>query len=181
MGWLAFLFVIVHFSLICVYALPSAFSNPKLKAIATPYVTPIFTQTWGMFAPCPTVNSTIEIKFFFENDSTGWVNPIAEAERQHAFYRATYHGELVLSAANLYYWFSLDMDEMGMTIGDEFPAGRMDEFYGGNSYFKIRNFIRGNGWYLYNSEVVSALIQFKLEDVITGEKGILTLPKIYIK
>jgi hypothetical protein len=177
-GWLAFLFIVVHFTFIVIYAFPATISNPKLKAFARPYVEPIFTQTWGMFAPCPTVNSTIEIKFYFEDDSTGWVNPVADAANKHSYLRGSHHGEIVLAASNLYYWLSLDLAALDVSIGDDFPTDRMAEFYDGFSYYKIRNFIRGNGWYLYDSEVESAIIRCYLEDVVSGEEGVIELPKI---
>ena len=69
---------------------------------------------------------------------------------------------------------------LNVTIGDDFPTDRMTEFYDGYSYYKIQNFIRGNGWYLYNSKVESALIRFYLEDVVSGEEGMITLPKFYL-
>ena len=179
-GWLAFLFIVVHFSFIIIYAFPATISHPKLKAFATPYVEPIFAQTWGMFAPCPTVNSTIEIKFYFENDSTEWDNPVTDAANRHSYLRGSHHGEIVLAASNLYYWLSLDLNMLNVAIGDDFPTDRMAEFYDGYSYYKIQNFIRGNGWYLYDSKVESALIRFYLEDVVSGEEGMITLPKFYL-
>lgn len=177
MGWLAFGFVLVHFSFIVIYALPARISNPQLKSFATPYVEPIFTQTWGMFAPCPVVNSALEIKFYFENDSTDWVNPLADASEKHSYLRGSYHGELVLAASNLYYWLSIDLASLDISIGDHFPEERMSEFYSGFSYYKIRNYISGNAWYLYDCEVDSALIRFYLEDVVTGNDGVIELPK----
>ena len=178
-GWAAFLFVIIHFSFIVIYAMPTKISNPQLKAVSTPYVEPVFTQTWGMFAPCPVVNPTIQIKFYFENDSTGWVNPIEDAVNKHSYLRGSHHGELVLSASNLYYWLSVDMDMLGIEIGDDFPKNRMSEYYDGYSYYKIQNFIKGNGLYLYNKEVKSAIIRFYLEDVVTENEGMIELPKFY--
>ncbi|NOQ70815.1 MAG: hypothetical protein GQ574_02370 [Crocinitomix sp.] len=176
-GWLAFLFIIVHFSFIFIYALPAQLSNPQLRSAITPYVEPVFTQTWGMFAPCPTVNSSVEIIFFFGEDSTGWVNPIADAEGKHFYLRGSHHSELVLSGSNLYYWLSTDLQQMGLEFGDDFPSHRMSEFYAGESYYKIRNFIRGNAYSLYDSVVDSARIRFHLEDVVTGEKNSIELPQ----
>lgn len=178
-GWLAFLFIIVHFCLIVFYALPEQISNAKLKSFSTPYVEPVFTQTWGMFAPCPVVNSVVDIQFFFGADSTDWVNPVDNAAAMHGYLKGSHHGELVLSASNLYYWLSVDLDQMDVEIGDEFPTDRMNEFYEGYSYFKIHNFIRGNGLYLYDSQVDSANVRFHLEDVVTKEKGTVVLPKFY--
>jgi hypothetical protein len=178
-GWLAFFFIIAHFSFIFIYALPAQVSSSQLKSVTTPYVEPLFTQTWGMFAPCPTVNSSIMIEFYLENGITVIGDPIAEAAKAHSYLRGSHHGELVLSASNLYYWLSIDLDQMGVEIGDEFPAEKTGDFYEGYSYFKIKNFIRGNGLYLYDSVVDSAIIRFQLKDVVTGEQGVIQLPKFY--
>jgi hypothetical protein len=178
-GWLAFLFIIVHFSFIIIYALPAKMVNPKLQAIATPYVEPIFTQTWGMFAPCPTVNSSIAITFYLRGGGFILGDPIANAAEKHSYLRCSHHGELVLSGANLYYWLSVDLDMMGVAFGDDFPENRMDEFYKGRSYYKIKNFIRGNALSLYGAELDSAIIRFTLEDVVVGEETVMVLPKYY--
>jgi hypothetical protein len=178
-GWVAFLFIIIHFSFIIVYALPPQVSGPQLKMIATPYVEPIFTQTWGMFAPCPTVNATISIQFYLVNGKVVLENPVAEAVETHQYLRGSHHGELVLSASNLYYWLSLDLDQMGVETGEEFPIEKSSEFYDGYSYYKIKNFIRGNALSLYETAVDSAIIRFSVEDVATGDEGVIELPKFY--
>lgn len=179
-GWLAFLFIVIHFVFILAYALPPEFSNSSLKSFATPYVEPVFTQHWSMFAPCPITNASVEIKFYFDgNDSTDWVSPTEDARNIHGWLKGTHHGELVLAESNLMYWLGLDLDRMGIEIGDPFPLYRTSEFQQGYSYFKIKDYIEGNALYLYDKEVVHAKIRCDLEDVVTGERGVLELPEFY--
>lgn len=178
-GWLAFFFVLIHFCFIVIYALPDQFSKPALKTIAAPYVEPVFTQKWSMFAPCPTVNGHIKMQFCFEDDTTAWIDPTAEAYRKHGFYRGSYHGELVLAESNLIYWLQLDLNAMGIGLEDEFPADRLEAFQKGWSYFKIKNYLEGNARYFFGKSPVSARLWCSREDVVTHEKGELELPMFY--
>mgnify|MGYP000201869384 CR=1 FL=1 len=178
-GWLALLFIVVHFGLIISYALPAKFSSTKLRSVAIPYVEPVFTQRWSMFAPCPIIDATVEVKFYFENDSTSWISPTENARKKHSWYRGTYHGELVLAESNLMYWLGLDLDAMGVKTGDSFPIERTSEFHKGYSYFKIKDYISGNARYLYGVNPTKGLIRCYIENVVTKETGVIVLPPFY--
>ena len=131
-----------------------------------------------MFAPCPTVNSHVKINFIFKDgNSTGWVDPLSHAKSVHKYFPALHYGELVLSESNLDYWLGLDLDRMGLEIGDAFPLDRVEEFRKGFSYYKIKNFILGWGQYLYDEPFFAAEIKFFRRDVVTGETGEFLLPK----
>lgn len=176
-GWLAFTFVLLHFGFIIVYALPDQFSNPKLKTFTTPYVEPVFSQTWGMFAPCPTINSSVELKYYFKDDSTDWIDPNAGARAGHAMWRGSHHGELMLAESNLMYWIELDLKGVGVEIGGDFSVGQTQEYYKGYSYFQVENYLLGNAYYLLGKKPTSARIRVYMEDVISGKSGVTELPK----
>ena len=67
-GWLAFLFVIIHFVFILISIFPKSFTTPNLHFISNQYVQPFFVQRWAMFAPCPTFENRIKLKFYFQKD-----------------------------------------------------------------------------------------------------------------
>ena len=179
LGRFALLFVIIHFGFIIAYALPSQLSNPQIKSFAQPYVEPVFTQTWSMFAPCPEINGYIEVKYFFNSDSTDWVSPAENARNKHKWYRGSYHGELVLAESNLLFWIGLDLDQMDIEIGDSFPFERSSEFQKGYSFYKIKNYLKGNCIYLYDKMANKARIRLVMENVITHKSGIIELPQFY--
>ncbi len=156
--------------------MPDSVVNSDLKKIATPYVEPIFTQKWSMFAPCPTINAHVQMKFYFQDDSTEWISPTSDAQKVHGWIKASHHAGLVLGESNLAYWLSLDLDQLGIGIGDSFPEDRIEDYQKGYSYFKVKNYLSGNANYFFDKDVVSAKIRFELEDVVSTKKGMLELP-----
>ncbi|MBK6527358.1 MAG: hypothetical protein IPG07_18465, partial [Crocinitomicaceae bacterium] len=72
LGWLAFIFVVVHSTAIFIYAFPEQYISPGLKNTASVYVHPVFEQTWSLFAPAPLNDTKLRVKYYFEDDSTDW-------------------------------------------------------------------------------------------------------------
>lgn len=178
-GWgrIALILIVLHFSLIFVYALPESLSNSTLKAWSKPYVEPIFTQTWGMFSPCPTLNGHVELRYKFEDGlQTKWASPTETAEKFHSIFPGLHYAEIVLAESNLVYWLSLDLNYLNIEIGDSFPIDKMEEFYTGYSYFIIRDYVFGNAAYLFNKKPIEGEIRFAIRDVVSAEEGTLTLP-----
>lgn len=178
MGLAAFFFVVIHFSFVIVYAWPEPLKPKVLHHFTKAYVEPVFTQRWSMFAPCPTINSRVEINYFFSaSDSTGWIRPTSEAIEVHDYFPALHYGELVLAESNLDYWLGLDIDYMDLSVNDPFPVDQKEAFYKGYSYYKIRNFAEGWAHYLYERRVIAAKVRFIREDVTTGEVEVFVLPQ----
>ncbi|MDA7803912.1 hypothetical protein N8987_04985 [Crocinitomix sp.] len=176
MGWLALIFVVIHFGLIINFALPKEYNSQPIKSASSFYIEPIFTQSWSMFAPCPTIEGEVEAKFYFEDDSTTWVKTGENAKKMHALFRASHHGELMVGESNLVFWLTVDLYEMQLTILDAFPHDRASEFHKGKSFYKIKSYLLGNAQYLYGKQPTAARIRFVLEDVTTRESNIMELP-----
>lgn len=176
-GKLAALFIVIHFTFIIIYALPDSFSNPQFQSYTTAYVEPVFTQKWAMFAPCPTLNGYTEVRYVFEEgDTSGWIRPTDEAKRMHDWTKGLHYGELVLAESNLIYWLSLDLEYLDMREECSVPEEKMNDFFQGYSYFKIKDYIFGNANYLFDKAPKSAEIRFYLEDVVTLQGHVVTLP-----
>ncbi len=176
-GKLALLFVISHFTFIILYALPDAFSNARLKTYSTAYVEPIFTQKWSMFAPCPVIDGHAEVRYVFNSDdSTVWLRPTEHAKFVHGWTKGLHYGELVLAESNLIYWLSLDIDYLNLEAEGIVADEKLNAFYQGYSYFKIKDYLLGNANYLFQKRPLTAEIRFYLRDVVTGEEHLLLLP-----
>lgn len=176
-GKLALLFIVIHFTFIFVYALPDSFSSTRIKSITTAYIEPIFTQKWAMFAPCPIIDGHVEVRYVFSSgDSTPWISPTEKARLVHNWTKGLHYGELVLAESNLVYWFSLDLDYLEVTEGDSIPAEKMNAFYQGYSYYKIKDYLFGNAKYLYEEAPRLAEIRFQLKDVTTNKERSIYLP-----
>lgn len=176
LGWAAFVFVVFHFTMIVLYAMPESLAPSSFNRVSKPYVEPIFTQRWSMFAPCPVIDGKVEVKYYFQNGSTDWISPTEDARKWHGRLRGTHHGELVLAESNLMYWLGLDLEHLGIQIGDDFPMDKIEVFYKGYSYYKIKDYLNGNAIYLYDQKPVQALMRCHLIDVKEGLEGTLELP-----
>ncbi len=100
-GWIAFIFIVSHFTIVILSILPANLTNETISKYSNAYTDPIFDQRWAMFAPCPTTESKLLVKYYFENDSTGWINPISETLVKHQTYRFTYHGNIAVGYSNM--------------------------------------------------------------------------------
>ncbi|MDX1350600.1 MAG: hypothetical protein R3279_10150 [Putridiphycobacter sp.] len=114
-GWLAFLVLVIHFGLILFSILPATKITKPIHAIAKQYAEPIFKQRWAMFAPCPTLENRIKVKFYFENDTTDWIDPIDDILPIHQTLRFSYHGNIAVGYYNMLYWLKLDIDKLSIT------------------------------------------------------------------
>ena len=176
-GWVAFTFVVAHFAMIVIYAFPAQYMPESLKSVSQGYVYPVFEQSWSLFAPCPLVDGHLRVKYYFENDSTDWINPIAEAEKVHSMFRITYHADLILGESNVWFWVVGDLQDMGLSPYESFPADSTDAFKYTASYWRLLYYLKGNADYLYDEQPVRAFVECSFENVSTGEKGVMILPE----
>lgn len=181
LGWLAFIFIVFHVGAVFNSALPAPYRSEKIRNATSFYVTPIFTQSWALFAPCPVIDAKMDVQFFFENDSTEWIRPSDDYGYWHSILRGSHHGELIVGESNIVYWLMVDLSDLNLTIEDEIPTGLIDSYLKGHSYYKIRNYVSGLSRYLFDKKPKGARVKFDLTNVNTGEHGILQLPKIDYK
>ena len=61
---LSLIFLIVHFSMINVFAMPQQWKSPELHMKAATYSLPLFRQTWGVFAPVPREEGRLFYRYY---------------------------------------------------------------------------------------------------------------------
>jgi len=177
LGWLAFAFVVTHFTMIFIYAFPTEYIPERLKNVASVYVYPVFEQSWSLFAPCPIIDSHLRVKYYFDSDSTGWINPIAHAEAVHSKLRFTHHGELVLGESNLLFWVAGDLNGMGIPLHEPFPVDSSGSFKNTSSYWMMSRYLYGNADYLFGRRPEAAYAECTFQNVVTGDSGVMVLPE----
>ena len=175
-GWLAFLFVVFHLSALFIFASPPQFGLQKGKKAVSPYVVPLFEQTWTMFAPCPVVTGKMKMKITYDSGDTEWFYPAENSRHWHQYLRGSHHGDLVILESNLLHWLKVDLEDFNLAYEGECPAYLEEAFKHGHSYFLISRY--AYGWALKTKDEVpvSAEVIAELENVKTGETGDFRLP-----
>ena len=176
-GWCAFLFVLFHTVTIIVYAFPAGYIPRSLQSASAHYVQPVFEQTWSLFAPCPVNDGKIEVKYYFEDDSTDWINPLKEQLEIHSRLRFTHHGELAIGYSNLLFYVANDLQVKGLSIYEPFPPDSTAAYRTTSSYWLMRQFIYGISDFTYGKYPVRALAKCHYRNVKTKEEGTLLLPE----
>jgi hypothetical protein len=113
-GWLAFSILIIHFGLIIFSIVPASAYTKSISAISKSYTEPLFNQRWSMFAPCPTFENRIKIRYFFPEDSTHWIDPIERILPIHQKYRFTHHGNIAVGYYNMLFWLKIDLERLSI-------------------------------------------------------------------
>lgn len=174
---MAFIFVIGHSLAIFIFAFPTGYLPQTLKNAASIYVHPMFEQTWSLFAPCPIHDTKMRVKYYFEEDSTDWVEPMKDVYELHARYRFTYHGDLAVGESNVLYYTMNDLIWKGISPYEPFPVDSAQTFFYTSSFYITKNFVYGSADFLYGKRPVSALVECSFNNVKTGESGTLILPE----
>ena len=175
---MAFLFVVFHTLLICIYAAPAGIVPKEIKDISTAYAYPVFDQHWSMFAPCPITDHEIEIRYEFEDgDTTGWVFPNEEVKEYHKWLRGSHHGELMLAEYNLLFWVLTDKYELDLSLNEKIEGENREKFFKGYSYNMAKSYAYGTSEYLFDRAPVFAEMKCHFLDVTTNEQGWLILPE----
>lgn len=167
LGWLAFSFVIFHFGAILLTTFPENYSSKRAKTIANYYVKPLFTQTWSMFAPCPTTAHTLRFRLNYDNDTTDLITPSEYTHQQHSLYRFTHHGDLATGEYNLLYWIKLDLIDCHITPNQNVSSSAQYEFKKTTGYFLLKNYLNGYSNNLKQTKPNSAYVEldyFNIED-----------------
>lgn len=176
-GWMAFLFLSWHCLSIFIFAFPYQFTPPVLKTAVTWYVSPIFEQTWSLFAPCPLQDGKIEVKYYFVDDSTDWINPLESELEMHSKLRFTHHGEFAIGYSNMLFYVANDLAVKGISVYEPFPVDSASAYRTTSSYWLMRQFIYGISDYAYGKYPLRARVKCHYHDVKTEEKGMLLLPE----
>lgn len=103
------LFLVFHTVAIFIYAFPKEHMPTGLRNFVKPYVHPLFSQRWAMFAPCPLIDGEITLKLTDNNGQEWVVEPFKKIIANHRLWRVTHHGDLSIQGANLIHWVSTDV------------------------------------------------------------------------
>lgn len=176
LGWLAFIFVIFHSLSLFIYAFPQSLISSRAHEIVEPYVYPMFQQKWSMFAPCPLITSSLEMKIHYENDSIDWFSPASEAGIWHSYLRVTHHAELALLEANILHWIYVDVKDLNLMLNEPIPDHVIPLFYEGHSYNLLRRYIYGNSLKIKGKEPSYAEVRCSFYNVKEERGGDIYLP-----
>lgn len=182
-GWIAFVFVIFHFGFVFIYATPVSVFGEDSKAMVERYVSPVFSQKWSLFAPCPIVNAYTEVAFEFEGEKkTDWIKVGDEPLRKHSFTKGLHYGELVLIESNLMFSVNADLEEVGLEAGSMPSKEKLDRYvYLGRSVHRVRRYLYGLAFYLFNEKPTKGYFRCWRNNVETGLGGIIELPSYDFK
>ena len=117
------LFLVMHIALTLLYVLPENITSRKLKGVSKRYMTPLFDQSWSLFAPVPEVNKKVFVNCLESNGSWGgWEAPFDKYLRVHQESRVGANSKIVLMQSNtlhyLYYENASDLKLNPTKIGD---------------------------------------------------------------
>ena len=175
-GWIAFIFVVFHLSALFIFASPPQFGFQKGKKFVSPYVVPLFEQTWAMFAPCPVATGKFKMKITYDSGETEWFYPGETASDWHQYLRGSHHGDLVILESNLLYWLRVDLQDFNLPYEGQCPAYLEETFKQGHSYYLISRYAFGWGLKKGDQTPISAEVMAEMRNVKTGEEGTFTLP-----
>lgn len=169
LGWLAFCFVIFHFGTILISTFPETYTSKSARTVSNYYVSPLFTQTWSMFAPCPTTEHTLKFKLKFEDDTTNLIVPSVNNFKYHSVYRFTHHGDLAVGEYNLLYWIKVDLDELHIKPNVILKPYNHGPFKKTRGYFLLKNFLTGYANNLKGIKPNSADVELHYYDVTKNQ------------
>jgi len=169
LGWLAFCFVIFHFTTILITTFPKNYASKATQRISNHYVKPLFTQSWSMFAPCPTTENTLKFKLNFETDTTELIIPSINNFNYHSIYRLTHHGNLIIGEYNLLYWIKLDLDELEIRPHVLVTSEKQIKFQKTRGYFLLKHYLTGYANNLKGISPNSASVELHYFDFVTNK------------
>lgn len=143
-GRLAIFFVFFHFLFILINTLPDNFTSSQTKAITNKYVSPIFSQKWSMFAPCPLWEDHIKFQFIKDNHQTEWFEPSTSYKTTHDYFKFLHYGDLLLGESNMLYWIRTDLHQIGVTEQREISIKEEEAFKKTTGYSLLKKYLKAH-------------------------------------
>ena len=117
------LFLIIHTSFTLLYVLPENISSVYLKEKSKKYITPLFDQSWSLFAPVPELNKKVFVSFQLKDGGWSlWEEPFVNYLHEHQSNRFSANAKIVFSISNtLHYLYNENatvLGEKGNIIGN---------------------------------------------------------------
>ena len=174
----AFLFVIFHFVTLLITIFPASFTSEKAQTVSNYYVSPLFSQSWSMFAPCPLTDNYLEYKLYFDGDSTELIKPSETNFKFHSVLRFTHHGDLAVGEYNLLYWIKLELDQLGIRPNQILNDDELQKFKRSDGSFYLKNYLNGASFNTIGKKADSSTFILNFYDVKTNETNSYTLKHI---
>lgn len=177
-GWLAFLFVCIHISALFIFASPHQFGLNRGKRLVNAYVSPLFSQSWSMFAPCPIVKGKIHVKIQYDDETIDWFDPRENDRKWHGYLRGSHHGDLILLEANVLHYIWTDLDEFNLKLNEPVPDYMVEPFRETGGYVHARRYAYGVARNRSKKQPEKMWVRVEIEHLETGESGIVELPEM---
>lgn len=165
-GWIAFFAVIFHFGLIVFSILPETKHTHSITTFSKSYASPIFKQRWAMFAPCPTFENRIKIKYYFDHDTTNWIDPIDELLPMHQIFRFTYHGNIAVGYYNMLFWLKEDIDQLKIDPNKIHDFTQLNKLRNSMGNRLLYNYVWGYSRNLFSRPPVKADLKISYRNVV---------------
>lgn len=178
LGYLALFFVIFHFTSILITTFPENYTPKLLQTISNHYVTPLFNQKWGMFAPCPLTGHQLKFKLYFNEAETDTITPSENYFKYHSWLRFTHHGDLATGEYNMMYWVKQDLDGMKIQPNSTILESQKNQFYKTRGYFHLKNYIKGYAQKFYNQYPTKYDVFLNYYDVISHQTNTYTFKNL---
>ena len=175
-GWAAFIFVCFHLVAIFIFASPYQFGLQRGKKLVSPYVTPLFEQSWSMFAPCPVVNGKIWVKIEYKDEVVDWFDPRENDRKWHKWLRCSHHGDRILLEANVLHYIWAEAEEFGLAYDEPIPESLIEAFRETAGYVYAKRYSYGVARNYADKEPEKIWVRAEMENLKTGDSGSFELP-----
>jgi len=169
LGYLALFFVIFHFTTILITTFPENYSPKALQTFSNHYVSPLFNQKWGMFAPCPLTGHQLKFKLYFKDTQTDTITPSENYFKYHSWLRFTHHGDLATGEYNMMYWVKQDLDGLDFKPNSTVLESQKNQFYKTRGYFHLKNYVNGYALKYYDTLPTEYDVFLNYYDVISHQ------------
>jgi hypothetical protein len=175
-GWIAFSYVVIHTLLISISTVPEPLLSFESKKKFDVYLSPIFTQDWRMFYPCPTTEGRFKMKIHYDDEVVDWFYPTTEDRKWYRRLRMTHHGELALAEFNYAHWVIGDLTDLGWVIGEPSTQGNIDDFESTFSYRRVKIYAYAIGLKIRDKAPDRVELVCEMTDVISGKSDEFKFP-----
>lgn len=156
LGYLALFFVIFHFTTILITTFPKNYSPKLLQTASNYYVSPLFNQKWGMFAPCPLTAHQLKFILYFDDKVTDTIVPSVDYFKYHSWLRFSHHGDLAIGEYNMMYWVKIDLDDLKIKPNATIIESQKQKFYKTRGYYYLKNYLNGYALKYYEKKPIKA-------------------------
>ena len=120
-----------------------------------------------MFAPCPTFENRIRIKYHFDQSSTDWIDPISDILPIHKKFRFTYHGNISVGYYNMLYWLKRDLDHLQIETHKVLSFSNFPELRNSLGNRLLHNYVFGYAHEKYQEKPKQVELDISYKNIVT--------------